>query len=295
MNTRKFELFPVINTVFLILVCFTMLYPFWNSLVKSFSSNAEIMRGNVYIWPKGLNVKGYELLFQDSLFYSSLLNSVFIVITGTIIRLVCSLLAGYAFSKRYLTGNRILFMVFLLTMFFNGGIVPTFIIVNKLGLYNNRWALILTSAMPVYHMILARSFFERLPSAIEESAFIDGAGYFTIFFKIVLPVSMALIATLVIFNTVFLWNIFIQGIIYIQDSSKYPLQVFVRIKVFEAEQVSADPTAIAALQDQLDKDAYGTETMKMAVLTVTSIPIILIYPFFQRYFIKGVTLGAVKS
>jgi putative aldouronate transport system permease protein len=295
MNTRKFELFPVINTVFLILVCFTMLYPFWNSLVKSFSSNAEIMRGNVYIWPKGLNVKGYELLFQDSLFYSSLLNSVFIVITGTIIRLVCSLLAGYAFSKRYLAGNRILFMVFLLTMFFNGGIVPTFIIVNKLGLYNNRWALILTSAMPVYHMILARSFFERLPSAIEESAFIDGAGYFTIFFKIVLPVSMALIATLVIFNTVFLWNIFIQGIIYIQDSSKYPLQVFVRIKVFEAEQVSADPTAIAALQDQLDKDAYGTETMKMAVLTVTSIPIILIYPFFQRYFIKGVTLGAVKS
>jgi putative aldouronate transport system permease protein len=292
---KKINIFDVINTTLLLIICFTMLYPFWNSLVKSFSSNAEIMRGNVYLWPRNLTFTGYKTLFRDSLFFSALQNTVIIVVVGTFIRVVLSLMAGFAFSKKKLAGRKILFMIFLITMFFNGGIVPTFIIVNKLGLYNNRWALILLGSMPVYYMILARSFFWQLPDAIEESALIDGATYLQIFFRIVLPVSKALIATIIIFSSVALWNIFIQGIIYLQDSYKYPLQVFVRMKVFESEMISADPQTAAMIAETLDQDAYGSETLKMTVLTVTSVPIILIYPFFQKYFIKGVTLGAVKS
>ena len=272
-----------------------MLYPFWNSLVKSFSNNAEIMRGNVFFWPKGFNLKGYANLLQDSLFYSSLSNTVIIVVVGTVLRLGLALMAGYAFSKKDLLGRKLLFMIFLITMFFNGGIVPTFITVRNLGLYNNRLILILLGAMPVYHMILSRSFFQQLPPAVEESAFIDGSGYSSIFFKIILPMSKPLVATIIIFNAVILWNLFMPGVIYIQDSFKYPLQVFVRLKVFAEDMAAANPETTAMLMESLDKEAYGTETLKMAVLTVTSIPIILIYPFFQGYFIKGVTLGAVKS
>ena len=295
MRSKRIDAFNVVNATLLILLCITMLYPFWNSLVKSFSSNAEIMRGTVTLLPKGLTVRAYQVLFRDSLFYTSLLNSVVIVVVGTSLRLITSTMAGYTFSKRGLAGQKVLFMIFLVTMFFNGGIVPTFLIVNNLGLYNNRLALILLGSMPVYHMILARSFFARLPAAIEESAFIDGANYVQIFTKIVLPVSRALVATLVIFNSVFLWNMFMPGIIYIQDSYKIPIQVFVRMKVFEVESVNTDPVMAEVLMGSLDKDAYGSETLKMAVLTVTSLPIVMIYPFFQKHFIKGVTLGAVKS
>ena len=215
MKRNRIDLFSVVNVTLLSLLCITMLYPFWNSMVKSFSSNAEIMRGAVTLLPKGLNVRAYQVLFRDSLFYSSLLISVMIVVVGTSLRFLTSPMAVYAFSKLGLAGHKVLFMIFLLTMFFNGGIVPTFLVVNNLGLYNNRLALILLGSMPVYHMILARSFFARLPAAIEESAFIDGANYFQIFSKIVLPVSSALVATLVIFNSVFLWNMFMPDIIYI--------------------------------------------------------------------------------
>ena len=291
LRRRDLTAFGIINLFVLLLLCFTMLYPFWNSLVRSVSANSAILSGRVYLWPVGLNVEGYQTLFRDGLFFTSLRNSLFTTIVGTTIRLVVTLMAGYALSKRNLVGQKPLFLIFLVTMFFQGGIVPTFIIVRNLGLYDSLWALVLIEAAKVFYMILAMSFFRQIPESIEESATIDGAGYGSVFIRIVAPMSKALIATLVIFSTVDFWNQFREAIIYIRESSRYTLQVYVRMKVFLEEMIQRDPSLFA----EMFEDVFGSETLKATILAISSIPIVLIYPFFQRYFIKGATLGAVKS
>ena len=227
LRRRDLTGFGIVNLIFLLLLCFTMLYPFWNTLVRSVSANSAILSGRVYLWPVGLNIEGYQTLFRDGLFFVSLRNTLFTTTVGTAIRLAVTLLAGYAFSKKNLVGRKALFLVFLLTMFFEGGIVPTFIIVRNLGLYDTLWALVLIEAAKVFYMILAMSFFRQIPESIEESAFIDGAGYEVVFLRIVVPMSKALIATLIIFSTVDLWNQFREAIIYIRQSQHYTLQVYV--------------------------------------------------------------------
>ena len=291
LRRRDLTGFGIINLIFLLLLCFTMLYPFWNSLVRSVSANSAILSGKVYLWPVGFNIEGYQTLFRDGLFFVSLRNTLFTTSVGTTLRLAVTLMAGYAFSKRNLVGHKVLFLIFLVTMFFEGGIVPTFIIVRNLGLYDTLWALVLIEAAKVFYMILAMSFFRQIPESIEESAFIDGAGYEVVFARIVVPMSKALIATLIIFSTVDLWNQFREAIIYIRESSHYTLQVYVRIKVFLEEMIQRDAT----LSAEMFEDVFGSETLKATILAVSSIPIVLIYPFFQRHFIKGATLGAVKS
>ena len=242
LRRRDLTGFGIGNLIFLLLLCFTMLYPFWNTRVRSLSANSAILSGRVYLWPVGLNVEGYQTLFRDGLFFVSLRNTLFTTIVGTGLRLAVTLLAGYAFSKKNLVDRKTLFLVFLLTMFFEGGIVPTFIIVRNLGLYNTLWALVLIEAAKVFYMILAMSFFRQIPEAVEESALIDGAGYEVVFLRIVVPMSKALIATLIIFSTVDLWNQFREAVIYIRESKHYTLQVYVRIKVFLEEMIQRDPS-----------------------------------------------------
>ena len=289
---KRIEVFGVINTAILSLLCVTMLYPFWNSIVKSFSANSAILQGRVFLWPVGFNVLGYVQLLRDQLFYVSMRNSAIIVVFGTALRLLLALMAGYAFSKGGLRFRRPLLLAFVLTMFFNGGIIPTFLIIDLLGLYDTRAVLILFGAMPVFHMVLAMSFFGQIPASVEESAFMDGANYWQVFTRIVLPMSKALIATLVIFNAVNLYNMFMPAVLYTRSVHNYVIQLYLRIRVFAAEAAAAGDMETQLMMDQQDT---GSESMKMAALAIASIPIILIYPFFQSYFIKGVTLGAVKA
>lgn len=289
----KIQTFPIVNAVMLTLLCISMLYPFWNSIVKSFSANSAIMRGAVFLWPVGFNTRGYTQLFRDPLFYTSILNSAFIVVLGTALRLLLSLMAGYAFSKDGLRFRKPLFLAFILTMFFSGGIIPTFLTINMIGLYDTLAVLILLGAMPVYHMVLAMSFFRQIPGSIEESAFMDGANYWQVFTRIVLPISKPLIATLVIFSAVQLYNLFMPAVLYTQSTDNFVIQLYLRMKVFAAE--AASMVGDMETQLMLDGEDTGSENLKMATLAIATIPIVLIYPFFQRYFIKGVTLGAVKA
>lgn len=292
MRTR-IQTFNVVNALLLVLLCVSMLYPFWNSVVKSFSANSAVLRGEVILWPVGFNAKGYTQLFRDPLFFTSLLNSVYIVTIGTVIRVMFSLMSGYAFSKDGLRFRKPLFLMFLVTMFFNGGIIPTFLIINMLRLYDTRAVLILYGAMPVFHMILSMSFFRQQPASIEESAFIDGAHYWQVFTRIMLPISKPLIATLVIFNAVWLYNLFMPAVLYTQSTENFVIQLYLRLKVFAAE--AASMVGDMETQLMLDGQDTGSENLRMATLAVATIPIVLIYPFFQRFFIKGVTLGAVKG
>lgn len=292
MRTR-IQTFNVVNALLLIVLCVSMLYPFWNSVVKSFSANSAVLRGEVILWPVGFNTKGYTQLFRDPLFFTSFLNSVYVVALGTTLRVMFSLMSGFAFSKDGLRFRKPLFLMFVLTMFFNGGIIPTFLIINMIGLYDTRAVLILYGAMPVFHMILSMSFFRQQPASIEESAFIDGAHYWQVFTRIILPISKPLIATLVIFNAVWLYNLFMPAVLYTQSTENFVIQLYLRLKVFAAE--AASMVGDLETQLMLDGEDTGSENLRMATLAIATIPIVLIYPFFQRYFIKGVTLGAVKG
>jgi putative aldouronate transport system permease protein len=286
----------VANGLFMALMCFTMLYPFWNCIVKSFSGNTAIMRGLVVLWPRNFTLLGYKALFSDSSFFQTLKNTLFVTVIGTVLQTWLALSIGYAFSKRELLLHKPLFFVFLFTMFFSGGMIPTFLQIRALHLYDTLWALIFPGSMSVFYMILARSFFYQLPDSIEESAFLDGANYLQIFTRIILPISKPLISTLVIFSSVALWNLFMACVLYIQSSDKYVLQVFVRMKVFNLESATmGDNVAVMQREAREEGMLFGSENLKMATLAVSSVPIICVYPFFQKYFIKGITLGAVKG
>lgn len=292
-HTTAEKIFTVFNTIFMFLVCATMLYPFLNCIAKSISSNEMVMSGQVLIWPKDLNIIAYKQLFKDSLLFTSFFNTLFVVTVGTSLRMILTVLAAYAFSKRDLIGAKYLFGIFIITMYFSGGMIPTFLIIKGLYLYDTLWALILPGAVTTFFIILARSYFEQIPVGVEESALIDGANYFKVLFGIILPISKPILSTLMIFYIVGLWNIFMPAILYTQSSSKYTLQVYVRQMVFFDLYLNVADTSDA--MSQSDMLRFGTETLRMAILCVTSIPILLVYPFFQKYFIKGVTLGAVKG
>lgn len=292
-RTAGEKVFSVFNIVLMLAMCLTMLYPYLNSLAKSISSNEKVMSGQILLWPIDINFMSYEQLFQDNLFFHSLYNTVLVVVIGTVLRMVLTLLPGYAFSKSELIGRKLLFSFFIITMYFGGGMIPSFILINQLHIYDTLWALILPGSVSAFFIILARSYYVQLPVSMEESALIDGANYFQVLFKIILPVSKPLISVLMIFNIVGLWNIFMPAVLFTSSSSKYTLQVYVRQMVFFDQYLNvADKTNAASVQDMA---SFGSQTLRMAILSITSIPILIVYPFFQKYFIKGVMLGAVKG
>lgn len=286
--------FAAINAVVMVLVGLTMLYPFLNSLAKSWSSNGAVMRGEVFVWPKGFNTYAYQEVLRNRQFLRSLLNTVTITVGGTALGMITVICAAYAMSKRNLLGRRIIFMYFLFSMLFSGGIIPKFLQIRNLGMYDTLWALFVPGLMNVYYMILIRNFFERLPDSVMESAVIDGCNDLTILARIVVPMSKPVIATISLFLMVNLWNTFMPGVLYLQDPAKYPLQVYVRLLVFGMSTMETSQMA-QSLRDLEASDQFGSESLKMAVLMFTTIPIVCVYPLLQRHFVKGLVLGAVKG
>lgn len=285
--------FGVLNNLFMVIISITMLYPFLNTFAKSLSSNHAILSGQVYAFPIGLQTYAYQSVLKNSALVRVFQNTIYIAIVGTIIHMVVVLAAAYSLSRKELVARKQIFHYFLFTMFFGGGIIPTFLLIKDIGLYDNLWALMLPGAMSVYQMIISRSFFQDLPESVIESASLDGCNDIGIFARIVLPMSKPIIATIALFSVVGLWNTFMAGILYIRSPKNYPLQVMVREIVFQND--LAMNSASDAAMSELDKDVYGTESLKSAVLMVSSLPIICVYPFLQKYFVKGLTLGAVKG
>lgn len=287
---KKLTLFDYVNTIVMLLFSITILYPFVNTLAKSFSSETYITTGQVFLLPKGFSFASYKNVMFSPSFVYALRNTVFIAVVGTILSLLVVLCAAYAFSRK-IVGGRPLFVFMLITMFFNGGMIPTFLQIKSLGLVDNIWALILPSLFSVYNMILARNFFQDLPDAVIESGMMDGCSELSLFYRIVLPMSTPIIATLALFQLVAFWNTFMQAILYINDVKLYPLQVYIRNVVFGA-QLSLDKEAMEAVADYQEQ---GLENIKATVLMVSTIPIVCVYPFIQKYFVKGINMGAVKG
>lgn len=275
-------------TIFFILV----LYPCVFVISASLSSGNAVQSGRVLLFPVEFNLKGYETVLKTVTIWTGYKNSIFYTVVGTFINIVVTLLAAYPLSRKDLPGRNKFMLLFTFTMFFNGGIITNYLLIVKLGLINTRLALLLPGALGVYNMIIARTFLqENIPTELLEASQIDGCNDTQFFFKMVLPLSKAVIAVLVLFYGVAHWNTYFNAMIYLSNRDIYPLTIFLK-EILIADQI--DPTSVQdpELQAQL---AQTAGVIKYALIVVSMLPVLIIYPFIQKYFVKGVMIGAVKG
>ena len=289
-DSTGYRLFTIVNTVGLILLCFVLLYPFITVLAQSFSSPGAIKAGRVNLWPVGFNVHTYIAVLDNSTFWRNYGNTVLYTVVGTTIAMVLTTTYAFVLSKPHLRGRTVLIGIAVFTMFFNGGIVPNYVLISSLGMKNTMWAVVVPGAISVFNLLIMKSFFENLPKDIEEAAQIDGLGWYGIFARIVLPLSKAVIATMVLFYSVFFWNDWFGAFLYLDKSELFPVTLFLRNMIAGASTAASEGAAAAGSTTALLSANIQSVTMILIV-----IPILCVYPFVQRYFVSGVMLGSVKG
>ncbi|MDF2926449.1 MAG: transporter permease [Paenibacillaceae bacterium] len=281
--------FDTILALIISIICLSVILPFLYIIAVSFSPPTDSMAGNFFIWPKNWTLAAYEYLMQTKTFLSSIKNSVYITALGTCVNLIVSLTLAYSLSKKHIPGRRALLLFIFFTMLFHGGMIPSYLVVKNLGLIDSMWAIVLPAASSAFNIMVIRSFFQSLPESLDEAARIDGAGEFRILFSIVLPLSKPIIATFTLFFMVQYWNEFFSAVIYLNDTTKWPIQPLLRQMVAIGASISAD----AALDAQLSVN-LGPNVQNAAIL-LAMLPIVIVYPFLQKYFAKGAMLGSIKE
>lgn len=293
---RSDKMFDLINCAVLALILLICAYPVWFVIIASISNPDLVNTGKVWLLPKEISFTGYKDLFGDSSIMRGYLNTVLYTFGGTVINLLVTLPAAYALSRKDFVGRKFFNIMFLVTMFFSGGLIPTFITVKSLGLYNNPWVMVILEATTMTNIIIARTFFQtNVPDELKDAAQIDGCGNFRLFCSIVLPLSTAIVAVMALFFAVAQWNGYFRAMIYIRDDAWKPLQIIMREVLlqsqFNAEMLQQGGDTAGMLNEEL----RAAEQIRYALIVVASVPVMLMYPFIQRYFVKGVTVGAVKG
>jgi putative aldouronate transport system permease protein len=283
------RLFDIINSAILILFALSTLLPFVHIVSSSFASPTETLTKDFVLFPTHFTLDAYRFIFSTDRILKSLLVTILITVGGTIVNLIMTCLMAYPLSRRDLIGRRPIMMMVIFTLLFSGGMIPTFLIVKALGLLDSMWALIIPSAISTFNLIILKNFFQQMPDGIEESAKIDGANDLSILVRIILPLSLPALATFGLFYAVGHWNTFMSAILYIRDTDKWPIQVLLRSFVLLSEGRLDD----AASQEEGIQ--LPPETVKMAVITVATLPILCVYPFLQKHFAKGVMMGSIKG
>ena len=288
---RPLHIGTVLNYVILSMIVLTCLYPFLNVIAYSLSSNKAILTGVVTIYPVEVQFEAYNQILSKGTIWGSMRNTVIIALYGTALGLFLTTCASYALSKKRLKGRQILSFFFLFSMYFVAGIIPTFLVVKELGLLNKLHSLVLPVAMSSFNFIVMKTFFTQLPDELEEQACIDGCNEIGILVKIILPLSLPIIATIGLFYAVYYWNEFFNSLMYITDPDKFPLQLRLRQLLFTE--------ALSALGENANQENLGQmvlpESLKAASVIISTIPIIIVYPWLQKYFVKGMLLGSVKG
>ncbi len=280
----------LLYVIALIMILVT-LYPLWFVVIASFSDPADVVSGKVWLIPKALNFDGYKELFKQEAIWRSYGNTILYTITGTIVGLAVNLPAGYALSRKDLYGRKIINIFYLIPMFVSGGLIPTYFVVRKFGLYDSFWVMVIPFAVSTYNIIVARTFFKNnLPDSLWEAAQIDGCGTFRYFFQFVIPLSKAVIAVIALWTAVGIWNQWFNALIYIDNESLIPLQLLLRrILITNQSLLGAATGSMAQELRQL------SDMMRYASIVISTLPIMCMYPFLQKYFNQGVMLGAVKE
>ena len=289
MKSRKIggKVFDVFNYAFLILVAFVTLYPFLYVIFASLSDPVQLMGNSAPLWkPLGFSLAAYKKVFSNSSIYIGYANTIFYVVVGTTVNIIMTCIAAYVLSRKQFMLRRFFTLMFIFTMYFNGGLIPNYLLIKGLHLIDNRLALILPGAIITFNLMIMITGFEGIPKSLEESARIDGAGDWTILFRIIMPLAKPTIMVILLYYAVGHWNAWFNAMIYIRDASKRPLQLFLR-DILTRNQMGA-------MTGQTDIEDVG-QTIKYATILVSTAPILCIYPFIQKYFVQGVMIGAVKE
>lgn len=286
-NTNAGKVFDVFNTIFLGLFGIVTILPFLYIIAGSFSTETELLHRSFFIIPETFSLDAYKYIFSTPTFLRSLLVSIFVTVIGTLVQLILSLLMAYPLSKKELKGRNFILNLVIFSMLFGGGMIPTYLVVKSLGLLDSLWSLILPTAINPFNLIIIKNFFQGLPAELEESARIDGCSEMGVFWKIVLPLSTPIIATFALFYAVGIWNDFYHALLYINDTSKWPLQMYLRQVTIMSD--------ITSTGDMTEFVKPPEQAVKLAVIVLATLPIMIVYPFLQKHFTKGMLIGSVKG
>lgn len=297
-RTRFDKVFDFVNVALMAVLMVIILYPLYFTVIASFSDPYRLMRGEVLFLPKGITLDAYKNVLKNDEIWMGYLNTILYASTGTVYALAITIPTAYALSRQELRGRSVFMGYFMFTMYFSGGMVPGYVLIKQLGLLNTRYAMVIPAGMSVYNMIIANSFFKSsIPKELYEAARIDGANEYRTFFQVALPLSGAIIAVIALYTLVGHWNSYFAALLYLNDDAKFPLQLVLRNILLENQQLkimessSLDTKQLEAIQ----RRAMMAETMKYALIFISSLPVLVAYPFVQKYFVKGVMIGAVKG
>ncbi len=289
---KKPELFDIFNITFMILFCITIIFPFWDMIVRSLSAPEHSSSLGMMLIPQDITFSSYKFILSDDGILIAYVNTILRTVLGVALHVVLTVLAAYPLSKPELPYRKIITMFFLIPMFFQGGMIPSFIINRSLGLVDNFLVYILPNAVVVYNTILVRNFFMSIDKGIEESAFIDGANYPQILYKIIVPISKPIIATIALFQAVYHWNEWMTCLLYIRDEAKIVVQIILKRMMDLSDNQNAEIAEFLAINGA---DVITSVSVQMATTIVTVLPIVVVYPFIQKYFVQGIMVGSVKG
>lgn len=299
-HRKKLKMFDVMNTIFMLLLVVVILYPLYYTVIASLSHYSAVAKGEVVWKPIGFSLESYQLVFQNRSVWTGYMNTIFYTVLGTLFNLYLTIPTAYVLSKKNMPLRNQLMTFFLITMYFGGGMVPSYMLIKNLGLINTRWVLILTGGLSVYNMIVSRTYFSTsIPDSLYEAAEIDGAGEIKKFLSIAIPLAKPIIAVMVLYYAVGHWNSYFNALLYVSNRDYEPLQAVLR-RILILNETALDSLIASgnATEEELMDATKKMEiayTMKYAVVFIASAPMLIIYPFIQKYFAKGVMIGAVKE
>jgi putative aldouronate transport system permease protein len=293
-RSKEDLIFDIANVVMLTGAFVLVLYPLYFIVIASISNPDKIYAGEVTLLPQGITFDGYQRIFKSDMIWRGYANSILYAGLSTLISVTLILTSAYALSRKDLAGRNIFMAFFIFTMFFGGGLIPTYLVVKQLGMLNTIWAMVLPGAVGVWNIIIARTFFQlTIPDQLREAAFIDGASNFRFFMQFVLPLSKPLIAVMVLIHIVGNWNSFFDALIYLTDEKMYPLQLVLRNILIQSD-VATTQSMITDIQSYAAQQRVA-ELLKYGVIIVSTAPLLIIYPFLQKYFVHGTLIGAIKE
>lgn len=289
---NAYSAFDYINIVFFIILGIIMIFPFWNVFVTSIVTEGEFYSTPFILWPKEVTFRWYEFIFANDKLITSFFVTVFVTVVGTIYSLFLTTTLAYGLSKKSLPGRNFFLTMIIITMFFDGGLIPYYMLIRNLGFVNKIWVMIIPTGVNVWYFTLIKSFFNQIPVSLEESAKIDGASELRIFRSIILPLSKPTLATFALFYGVAYWNLWYPAMLYITDQKLFPLQLILRRIIVQSDKPAS---FLQAYSQTAGTTVIFEEGVKMATVMVATLPIVLVYPFLQKYFVKGIMLGSVKG
>ena len=288
---KKDSVVEILIIGLMILICIVTLYPVWYTIIISFNDAQDALMGGIYLFPRVFSLESYRMVFMNDEIIQAFIITILRTLIGTVTGVFFTAMVAYAFSKRYIMGSKFYLTAGTITMFFGGGLIPYFIILRNLGLFNNFMVYIIPAMFNFFHCIIFMTFFREMPPSLEESAKIDGANDFLVFVRIILPMSTPVLATIALFVGVFHWNDFFMGVIFIHDPELRPIQTF----MYQIIAGTAAQRSVVGMPAGVASQAVSSLSMQLATMVVTTAPIVFVYPFLQRYFVKGIMIGAIKG